>query len=160
MRKNKVLLYILIIVAVVVYESCTTGAVYENYLEIQGQSWGINEMAKFDAPIEDTLSNYDVFIHVRNLSKYENRNLWLFVKTTAPNGAFVKDTFEIYLADDRGKWLGKGWGDVYDNKIPYKSNIRFPLQGDYTFELVQAMRVEELKYITDVGISIEKSSLE
>ena len=84
------------------------------------------------------------------------QNLFLFVTTTSPNGSTLRDTFECYLADERGKWTGSGWGDIYDNQFIYKGNIRFPVSGVYTFEYVQAMRTDKLDYISDIGLRIEK----
>ena len=97
-----------------------------------------------------------MYLNVRNTSQYAYQNLFVFLQTTSPAGLSLKDTLECYLADDRGKWLGDGWGDIYDNRFLYKRNVRFPVSGIYTFKLVQGMRANELKYITDVGIRIEK----
>ena len=38
-----------------------------------------------------------------------------------------------------------------------KSNFKFPQTGNYTFMLEQAMRVDPLPQIMDVGIRIEKA---
>jgi len=63
-----------------------------------------------------------------------------------------------------GTWLGKG-NRVKDNKLWYKENVRFYEEGSYTLSLKHAMRninkvegVNQLKGITDVGISIEKAA--
>jgi gliding motility-associated lipoprotein GldH len=68
----------------------------------------------------------------------------------------VKDTIEVILADNRGKWLGSGLGDIWDLQQIYKENIRFAQQGRYTFEYQQAMRTEKLPFILDVGLRVEK----
>ena len=61
-----------------------------------------------------------------------------------------------------GKWLGKGYGSLKENKLWYKENIVFPLQGVYTLKVAHAMRqngtvegVSELEGIPDVGFQIE-----
>jgi gliding motility-associated lipoprotein GldH len=84
------------------------------------------------------------------------QNLHLIVNTTSPNGSELKERFECYLADDRGKWIGSGWGDIYDNQFIYKKNIRFPISGTYIFKYTQAMRTDNLEYISDIGLRIEK----
>lgn len=86
----------------------------------------------------------------------------MFVNTTFPSGKYFRDTVECVLADERGKWLGDGSGDVFDNQILFKSDIRFPEAGSYVFEYEQAMRagrnatMEVLPEVMDVGLKIEK----
>ena len=111
----------------------------------------------FHVDIVDTISSHNIYLNVRNTSQYAYQNLFVFLQTTSPTGLSLRDTLECYLADDRGKWLGSGWGDIYYNRFIYKRNIRFPVSGNYTFKVIQGMRSNQLKYITDVGIRIEKS---
>ena len=84
------------------------------------------------------------------------QNLHLIITTTSPNESKLEERFECYLADERGKWTGSGWGDIYDNQFIYKRNIRFPVTGVYTFEYIQAMRTDKLEQIADIGLRIEK----
>jgi gliding motility-associated lipoprotein GldH len=93
---------------------------------------------------------------VRNTGEYEYSNLYLFVTTHSPSGLALRDTIEVVLADDRGKWLGKGAASVFTLYIPYRQNIRFPLRGIYQFDIEQAMWIEDLKHISDIGLRIEK----
>lgn len=110
---------------------------------------------KFSVDIQDTISSHNLYINIRNASKYQFNNLFLFVTTRSPKG-LIKDTVELTLADAKGRWLGNGLGDVWDHQIPYKTNVRFPFRGTYTFELEQAMRNTKLPNIMDAGIRIEK----
>lgn len=68
-----------------------------------------------------------------------------------------RDTLECILADADGRPLGNGLGDIWDNKILFKHNVRFQKPGVYEFILNQAMRMDSLPMIIDAGISIEKS---
>ena len=85
--------------------------------------------------------------------------MYLFIETTSPEGNSVRDTFEIMLANNKGRWYGSGWGDIYEVKTPYKRFVRFPNSGTYTMEVQQAMRTEQLKHVTDFGIQIEKAKM-
>jgi gliding motility-associated lipoprotein GldH len=95
---------------------------------------------------------------VRNTGKYEYSNLYLFVTAHSPNGNLVRDTVEITLADERGKWLGRGAASVFTLFYPYKTNIRFPMRGIYTFDIEQAMWIRDLGNISDIGLRIEKAT--
>jgi gliding motility-associated lipoprotein GldH len=69
------------------------------------------------------------------------------------------DTVNCKLADNSGKWLGKGIGDLWDLQIPYIGGFKFAQKGKYTVSLEQAMRVENgLEGITDVGLRVEKAN--
>lgn len=150
---------VLILGAIILFFSCDPNQVYEKNVELTDLKWHKDSVIIFKVDVQDTLSAHNVYINIRNTSQYQMQNLFLFIKATSPNGTVLRDTFECYLADERGKWTGSGWGDIYDNQFIYKRNVRFPLSGTYTFEYVQAMRTEELKYISDLGLRVEKVKL-
>ncbi len=136
--------------------ACDSNRVYEKNLEIPDGVWNRNQKVFFDVLIEDSLSAYNVYVNVRNGGMYPKSNLYLFVSTSAPGGLVLRDTFECVLADEKGKWLGSGLGDIWDHQIPFKMNVRFPKLGVYRFEYEQAMRVEQLPFILDMGLRVEK----
>jgi len=115
----------------------------------------MNNVLKFEVPITDTTSSYNMYFNIRNASGYSFSNLFLFFTVRAPNGKAERDTVELILADPSGKWKGDGLGDIWDNKILFKQKFRFPVSGTYFFEMEQAMRVNPLPYIMDAGIRIE-----
>lgn len=154
MLNNKL---IILLIAALTMASCDRNGVYEDNINTSNKIWATADVAKFVAPINDTVSYNNIFINIRNTTDYPNCNLFLFVATTSPSGATRIDTIECFLADDQGKWLGKGFGYIRDSQIPYKHQVRFPVKGDYKFEIKQAMRTDSLVGIASVGIRIEKS---
>jgi gliding motility-associated lipoprotein GldH len=138
--------------------SCDRNGVYEENINTSDKTWSENDVAKFNVPIKDTVTSHNIYINIRNTTDYSNSNLFLFIATTSPTGASQIDTIECFLADEQGKWLGKGFGYIRDNQIPYKRNIRFPKIGNYKFEIKQAMRTNDLKGIASVGVRIEKNT--
>ena len=111
----------------------------------------------FRTYISDTVASHNIYINLRNGSQYQYSNIFMFITTHAPNGVSVKDTFEITLADVRGKWLGRGIGRDMSNQVLYLRNIRFPFRGIYVFDIEQAMWNAELAHIMDVGLRVEKN---
>jgi|WetSurSiteA1Bulk_404760.scaffolds.fasta_scaffold00483_2 gliding motility-associated lipoprotein GldH len=146
----------LLLPVVVFCLSCHKNNVYEEFASIEGPSWNNSNILHFNVPISDTSQAYNAFISVRNTGKYEFSNLYLFVTAHSPKGNFVRDTIEITLADERGKWLGNGAASVFTVYYPYRQNIRFPLPGIYTFDIEQAMWIKDLKHISEIGLKIEK----
>jgi gliding motility-associated lipoprotein GldH len=140
----------------IMLNACDESRVFDKSLPLDNAVWDRNQVARFDVDIADTTAQYSIFVNVRNAGQYPYRNLYLFTQIKSPNGQYAKDTAEFILADGRGNWLGKGIGDLWEYQFPYKQNVMFPRKGTYHIELEQAMRDKELKYITDIGIRVEK----
>lgn len=135
--------------------------VFEQNVVFNNSKWATTDRAVMEFNIDDTISQHNFYLNVRNTESYPYRNLYVFVKTTFPNGKFSKDTVGVILADATGKWLGSGNGYLsssqhLSNTIMYKYNKRFPLSGEYKVEIEQAMRVDTLEGIRNVGLKIER----
>ena len=92
----------------------------------------------------------------RTGSAYPFRNIYFFVTAVTPDGKAITDTLQYYLADEKGNWYGKGFGDIHALNLPYKSNVYFPLKGTYLFKIQHGMRIEDLKGVYDIGLRVEK----
>ena len=142
---------------VLFFASCDSKRIFEENQTIPDNKWESSNILKFNVDIDDSVSYNNFYVNVRNADGYPYNNLFLFVRTTFPNGRTANDTLECVLADEKGHWLGSGMGDIYDNQIPFKQNVRFPAPGRYTFEIQHGMRVPTIPLIMDVGIRIEKA---
>ena len=137
--------------------SCGNEAILDDNVSIPDYNWDLNNILHLEAEIPDTITSYNVYLNVRNGSNYPYSNLFLFLTTYAPKGELARDTVEILLADERGKWLGSGSGNVRDSRVLFKRNFRFPQAGKWRFEIQQAMRMNPLPQIMDAGMRIEKA---
>ncbi len=136
--------------------ACDSKRVYEQNIDIPEYIWDKENPIYFDVPITDTISLHNVYINIRNASGYGYSNVYLFLDTKYPDNSISRDTIECILADPAGKWLGDGSGDIWDNQILFKKNVRFRQMGTYKFRYEQAMRMPKLPMIMDVGLRIEK----
>jgi gliding motility-associated lipoprotein GldH len=141
---------------VLLFTGCDPSRVFDDNKTLSSEGWDRADKANFTVNITDTISAHNVYINVRNADGYPYSNLYLFIHTQFPDGRKFTDTLECVLADQNGKWLGNGLGDIYDNQILFKRNVRFSKSGNYTFALEQAMRLQKLPLIMDVGMRIEK----
>jgi len=155
MKKNNLILSLIAIAIIVV--SCDRNKVYDDFVKIDDNVWNNKNIIKFEFEIEDTTSLHNVFINVRHANHYKYNNLWLFVKSSAPNGMTEIDTVECVLADKSGKWSGDGLGDIWDKQIPWKLGVRFPVKGKYIVEYEQGMRSDNIEGIMDLGLRVEKA---
>ncbi len=147
----------LLCLCILFFSSCDNKRIFEKNQEIPESGWSSNHPVRFDVDIKDPSMPTNFYINVRNAEGYPYGNLFLFIHTKFPNGKVSNDTLECILADEKGKWIGSGIGDIYDNQIPFKKNVQFPLAGVYSFEIEQGMRVETIPLIMDVGLRIEKA---
>lgn len=150
------------IVTAIALTACTDeNTVFEENVEITDARWAVGDRAVLTVEITDTVSQHNFLINVRNTEDYPYRNLYVFLKTTFPNGKTSRDTVGLYLADASGRWLGSGNGYLSSgrypsNRVMYAYNKRFPISGTYTFEIEQAMRTDTLTGIRNIGLRIEK----
>ena len=136
--------------------SCNDQRFFEESVKIDDGEWPSDTILTFSTVITDTVSTYDISFDVRNDISYSYSNLYLFLKTIFPNGQVTRDTIECMLAAYDGKWLGSGTGSLRFNRFQFQQGIQFRIAGEYRFELEQAMRVEVLKGIKDIGIRIDR----
>ncbi len=137
--------------------ACEPTPLYEEYVPVAGNAWSADSSVSFEIEIEDTTAVYQAIWHLRNNDDYEWSNIYLFRNVTSERGIEFADTAQFVLADNYGKWLGKGVGELKTNSWPFKNGyLRFKHSGKYTFTLQQAMRTNKLKGVEDVGLGIYK----
>lgn len=152
---------LLVLLALFIWSCADEALVFEQNVVFDNARWATSDRAVMEFEIEDTLSQHNFYLNVRNTESYPYRNLYVFVKTVFPNGKFSKDTVGVILADATGKWVGDGSGYLsssqhLSNTIMYQYSKRFPLKGEYKVEIEQAMRVDTLEGIRNVGLRIER----
>ncbi|MDR2813608.1 MAG: gliding motility lipoprotein GldH [Prevotellaceae bacterium] len=136
--------------------ACDASRVYERYSAMPAEGWHKDSSAVFDVYVSDTAALNSLYIDLRHASAYPFCNIYLFVKATAPSGASTRDTVEYILADQYGRWYGKGFSSVIDNRLAFRKFVRFPRSGVYRFEVWQGMRMNVLPHVINVGLRIEK----
>ncbi|GAA4309764.1 gliding motility lipoprotein GldH [Christiangramia aestuarii] len=142
--------------------SCDKNRVFDEYKPLRG--WHKDSLVTFELENLDSTKVYDLFINIRNNSEYNYSNLFLISEIKFPQGKVISDTLEYEMTKPNGEWLGTGFGDVKENKLWYKENVKFDEPGSYKVTIQQAMRkngevdgIEELEGITHVGFRIENS---
>jgi len=155
MGKNIIVVFC-VLAGLFFFTACDQNRVFEKNLAIDDAQWHRSEKAHFEFPITDTAARYSILLNIRHGGDYPYKNLYLFTKTKSPDGKLAIDTAQMIFADNKGRWMGKGIGDIYDYQFKFKEGVYFPDSGMYLFEIEQAMRDEVLPNVTDIGIRIEK----
>ena len=153
--------HLALLLATLLLASCAEHVVFQANTPIPGGAWHRDVKPEFTFDIADTVTRHDLYIDIRHTGDYPFSDLYLFVDLFGPDERHMRDTVECLLADPTGRWYGKGLGfifaDRFDAHVLYKLRNRFPASGRYTIRLEQAMRMEELPGVLDVGISLERS---
>ena len=159
--RNGVVAFMMLIVA----SSCDDSLVKSEFKPTNNGVWNKDSIVEFTFSEIDTVQEHHIFINLRNDEDYPYNNLFLIAELNFPSGDIVTDTLEYEMAQPDGKWLGKGYGSIKENKLWFRENIVFPSSGVYTLRLAHAMRkngnvegVANLKGVTDVGYEIKKSN--
>jgi gliding motility-associated lipoprotein GldH len=147
-----------LISTIVMFISCDSSIVFEEYKSFENQKWNTDSAAFFNYAITDTTSKNAIKIKLRHTVEYEFQNLFLFIETD------VMDTVELMLANKEGMWLGSGIGDVREFEFEYQNAKLFSKKGNYSIKIEQAMRygmaekIQVLNNVLAVGLSIEKQN--
>lgn len=118
--------------------------------------WNKKTEQKFDFKITDAQNPKNIIFVIRNNNDYPYSNIRLIVNfADAQMRNKSTDTLNYILAEPNGTWLGKGFGETKEILFQYKLNYKFPANGDYSLNVIQAMRTDNLPGIEDVGVKIE-----
>jgi gliding motility-associated lipoprotein GldH len=157
MRKESSKYLFIILISSFLFYSCNNDVVYIKAVAMPAKTWKLTDVPVFSIPITDTLVSNSINFVIRTGTSYPFRNIFLFVSTSSPDGNSRTDTLQYYLADETGKWLGKGFGDIHELKLPFRSNVFFPQKGTYQIKVQHGMRDEDLEGVYDFGLKIERT---
>ncbi|MEG1498337.1 MAG: gliding motility lipoprotein GldH [Bacteroidales bacterium] len=153
----RVLITGILLGTVVIFSSCNRNVVINKMLNTPTPYWNYNDPLNFKVVITDTNSTYNCFLSISHTKDYPWMNTFFLITTTFPNMEIKTDTIECLVADYQGKWIGQGIGKYKNISYLFKRHIRFPIPGEYQFEIQQAMRIDTLSEIKRIGLKIMKN---
>jgi len=150
----------LLLLPCLVLAGCAENVLFQEDAQVPDGRWerGWNPTFHFD--VDDTLRPHNIFLDLRHTGDYPYSNIYTFITLKGPDGGQLVDTVECTLADPTGRWYGQGEGFIHSYRkahVLYKLRNRFPRKGRYSITLEQAMRVDSLPGVIDVGVSIERA---
>lgn len=146
-----------LLLPVLLLASCTVpeGLVFDETKPVRNRSWHWNDSLSFTANLEDPAYEYRLILTMRVTGAYRYANMYVLLHTQGPDGNTLKQ-YPLLLADNTGRWLGKGIGDLISFELPLEDRFRIQKKGNYRFSIRQNMRDENLLNVSDVGLRIEK----
>lgn len=147
----------LLVLGLSFFASCNQKTLFDQEATIENGKWFKDNPVHFEVDVTDTTRLYDYYLTIRHNTDYRYSNIYFFLTTKFPNDNVTRDTLECILAKNSGRWLGKGWGDIKEDNILLRKNLKFPLKGKYDFYFQQAMRRDTLSDILNLGIRLIES---
>lgn len=148
------------ILSVFLLTGCMESPYFQKDVSIPGYQWTYNYQPTFKVDITDTSALYNLYFIIRHTETYPFSNIWMWIYTKEPGDtSFQKSRIEIPLAEKSGKWLGRGMGEIWEQRMPITRNdapMVFTKPGTYEIKFEQNMRVDPLPEILQVGLRIEK----
>lgn len=135
---------------------------YQKEYAIPKNEWQYSFKPTFKFEVTDTNSFYKLHFIIRHTEAYPYSNIWLWVYTKKPGArGFEKTRIEIPLAEQSGKWLGRGMGTIWEQRMPIShegDDVILRKMGKWEIRFEQNMRVNPLPEILQVGLRIEKEN--
>lgn len=136
--------------------SCNHGETYYQFYEIKDSKWSKNDTIVFDIDTSSIKLNVpmDVQIDIVSNSDYLYQNIWLYIYDNFSDSIPVRYDKQYNLADEFGKWLGSGFGSLFQLSLDYKKSVIFTEKKNYRMKIIQGMRDEPLNGIEKIGIKL------
>ncbi|MDR1678438.1 MAG: gliding motility lipoprotein GldH [Prevotellaceae bacterium] len=144
----------LAIALLIVSASCSNNTVFSEYVTLPENGWSKDSTANFSFSVPNGRVPYDLLVNVRHRGDFKTQNLWLFISTETPDSVVKNDTIEFFLANERGKWLGSGFGSLYNMSVLAAQQQRFVPNKSYKVSIRHGMRDSLLTGINDIGLEV------
>jgi gliding motility-associated lipoprotein GldH len=154
-KKNNIFIICFVAVLAAVFSSCSDQSFFDQTYDFKNTVWSEKDTATFIVDVENTEINYNFFLTLRTTKNYKFSNLWVKVIVKAPDDSKSVMAQRIDIANPDGSWKGRVSGSVVENRLHYKTNA-FPLEGQYVFQIIQAVEEAEIKDVLDIGMRIEE----
>ncbi|MCB0699352.1 MAG: gliding motility lipoprotein GldH [Chitinophagaceae bacterium] len=142
--------------------SCIKSPYYQKEYTIPNYKWDYNNPSSFKFEISDTNALYNLYFLVRHTEAYPYSNIWLMIYTKKPGDTtFTPSRIEVPLAEPTGKWLGRGMGEIWEQRMPISHDgdtAMLRKEGTWEIKFAQDMRMNPLPEVLQVGLRIEKKA--
>jgi gliding motility-associated lipoprotein GldH len=152
MRRNN---YLIVFVVSFVLVACGEKPFYTKNISFKDNTWNVDQKARFDVQVKDTSSNYGFRLVLRSTTDYPYSNLWIFMKTIAPDGSEAREPYQFRITDEGGYWLGERSGTTVETELSFASR-KLPAKGKYTFIIEQAITEKEVDEVLDLVFEVSE----
>lgn len=125
---------------------------YGDFRSIDPEGWAYDSPVAFAPELRDSVVTGNLALSVRHTNRYPYSNIYVEV-TVGDSTALRRDTFNIILADEFGRWFGRGIGT--DFQLSDTLYRRLTLTAPATISVRHVMRNDLLPDIEQIGITFD-----
>ena len=146
----------LLITGLIFFISCSNEEVYFHYNKVENGEWFRDSVLTFylDTLRVDQKGEYNISLELTTSVLYPYNDIHLKIDHNLNDTIIVSDTIKYKVADEYGKWLGKGVGSLRQLSLPYKKDVWLDSTSRYELNLFQLMNANPLKGVEKVGIRV------
>lgn len=123
---------------------------YSQFGEVDPQGWRREQALAFDVP-QQAAPNLEIC--VRHTGSFPYKELYLRVELFGSGGDIYADTLCVPMADDAGRWLGKGSFGLYTLREPL--GVKLPADSLVHVEITQVLSDDSPVGIRNIGLISE-----
>ena len=149
--KSNIFIYSIILI---LFFSCESEKIH--YYSFPDSDWNSQKIVKFDITTEDSTQVRISNISIRHNTSYKYQNIIFFLHHSYKENIISTDTIELLLAEDNGKWIGKGKSNIKEFSTTTLSPKTYQ-NGIHSFFLELSMRddssveLEKLNGVSDIS---------
>ena len=149
MRNSLVLLFGLLLLT-----ACGEQPLYEKVYSFEGKEWKQEVKPEYKVKIDNIANEYDFTLSLRTTTDYPYSDLWVFMKTVAPDGTTAREPFKIQITNADGSWIGNKTGTIVETPLYFRRR-KLPIKGEYTFTIEQGITESVVTEVLDLGFRVE-----
>lgn len=138
--------------------SCDRGELYFHYNKVENGKWYRDSVLTFslDTLSVEQIGEYNISFELTTSMLYPYNDIHLKIDQNLNDTIINSDTLRYKVANEHGKWFGRGVGSLRQLSIPYKTAVQLDSTRNYEFYLFQIMNVDPLKGVEKVGVRVYK----
>lgn len=155
--KTRLVVFIIVLLPLA---ACNRGVLFEQKHEIAQHTWHKDSIVVFEFQVDQPQQPVALVLEVTHDNSYLFSNLWFFIETRTPDGTRLRDTAEMVLSDDEGRWFGQKHVKTWTMSAAFRPVVTFPAPGSYTLSVQQAMRKDVLPGIHALTLKMTEAGTE
>ncbi|MFQ5446039.1 MAG: gliding motility lipoprotein GldH [Saprospiraceae bacterium] len=145
----------LLTVGCFLFAGCSDDFIYDEQVDIPGQSWAYEDTLTFDFTIGDITKIYSLTLDVNHSIDYGFQNLYVQFHTRYPSGKTETQVVSLELAKKSGIWNGDCGGQWCIAEIALQPKAIFEEAGVHQIKIEQYMRKSPLPGLKSMELKIK-----
>ncbi|MFA6871041.1 MAG: gliding motility lipoprotein GldH [Bacteroidaceae bacterium] len=143
--------YMMASTLLILVSACLPSTLFHSFLSVNLNGWERGDTLVFKPIVNDSISNKQVLLEVRNTTKYAYTSLLLCMECRTNNQVTRIDTFNYPITNEQGTW--KGAGNIYKQSALLLYNHYTP---HTEYRIWHCMGDEKVKGIESIGLHIKR----